>query len=252
METCHGYITFLHVLWVFLLITHDLWIIRGMKLFVGNFLCLFCGGLNKVWLNLKKLKVDINQICPKLEAYVTRRNPYCLSLGSAKFIRWLGIFEVHKALHFNLSGLLQPTLHPLIFVLHTNFVRNLELNVPQTNTGLFPLVKSARHWVWSVTYFVCGLCSTELLRSLWNHPHRQYCLLWQREARGSNWKEWLWSDALWQFDIEKNELNELKVLEGGENDIGAGGWEDGLEMEVHGRMREYKSEIETRSTWVLY
>lgn len=57
-----------------------------MKLFVGNFLCLFCGGHNKVWLNLKKLKVEINQICPKLEAYVTRRNLYCLSLGSAKFI----------------------------------------------------------------------------------------------------------------------------------------------------------------------
>ena len=131
---------------------------------------------------------------------------------------WLIVFELYKALHINLSGLLKPTLHPLICVLHTNFVPYVELNVPQTNTGLFPLVKSARHWVWSVTYFVCGLCSTELLRSLWNHPHRQYCLLWQREARGSNWKEWLWSDALCQFDIEKNELNELKVLEGGERE----------------------------------
>lgn len=71
-------------------------------------------------------------------------------------------------------------------------------------------------------------------------------------ARGSDWKEWLWSDSLCQFDIEKSELNELKVLEGGEKDIGAGGWEDGLEMEVRGRMREYKSEIETRPIGLLY
>jgi len=48
--------------------------------------CLFYGGPNKVWLNLKKWKVEINQIGPELEAYVTRRNLYCLFLGSAKFI----------------------------------------------------------------------------------------------------------------------------------------------------------------------
>lgn len=138
------------------------------------------------------------------------------------FIGWLIVFELHKALCINDSGLLKSTLHPFMFVLHTNFVPHLELNVPQTNTGLFPLVKSARHWVGlSHTLCVCGLCSTELLRSLWNHPHRQYCCGRGKQG-GSNWKEWLWSDALCQFDIEKNELNELNVLEGVEKDIEPG------------------------------
>jgi hypothetical protein len=247
METRHGYKTYLHFPWTFLLFTPNVYIIRGVKLFVGNFFCLFSGGLNELWRNLKKWKVEVKQIASELEAFLSRRKLYWLFVGNEKFIGWLIDFELCKTLHINLSGLLNPTLHPLMFVLHTNFVPYLELNVPQTNTGLCPLVKSARHWVWSVACRVCGLCSTKLLRSLWNHPHRQY-----EGARGSNWKEWLWSDALCQFDIEKNELNALKVLEGGENDIGAGGWEDGLELEVRGRMRKYKSEIETRPIGVLY
>lgn len=57
-----------------MLIASDLVIIIGMKLFVGNILCL-SGGLNKVWLNVKKWKVEINQIGPQLEAYVTRKKP---------------------------------------------------------------------------------------------------------------------------------------------------------------------------------
>jgi len=39
-----------------------------------------------LWLNLKKWKMEIYQIGPELEEYVTIRNLYCLSLGSAKFI----------------------------------------------------------------------------------------------------------------------------------------------------------------------